>query len=143
MRLSRRALAILLLSLAGIGVSAYLLYYHWSPAEALCAGGKGCAEVDASPYSEVLGVPVSLLGLLMYAGLAGLSLLSRTGWRGQASLGIFGLSLVGVLYSAYLAYLEIFVIHAICLWCTASAVIVAAIFGLSLGPVLREGQRGL
>ena len=139
-RYTWRALAILLLSLAGMGVSAYLLYYHWSPAEAFCAGGKSCAEVDASPFSEILGVPVSLLGLFMYAGLAGLALLSVKGWRGSASLGVFGLSLVGLLYSVYLTYLEVFVIHAVCLWCATSAVIITVIFALSLGPALREQE---
>ena len=37
-----------------------------------------------------------------------------------------------LLFSAYLTYLELFVIHAICRWCVGSAVIITAIFVLSL-----------
>jgi uncharacterized membrane protein len=53
-------------------------------------------------------------------------------------LAVFGISLIGVLYSAYLTYLELFVILAVCKWCVASAVIMVVFFLLSLfevGPV--------
>jgi uncharacterized membrane protein len=39
---------------------------------------------------------------------------------------------IGVLFTVYLTYLELFVIHAICRWCVASGVIIVAIFILSL-----------
>ena len=53
-------------------------------------------------------------------------------WAAYTALAIFGVSLVGVLYSAYLTYLELFVIYAICRWCVASAVIMAVFFILSI-----------
>jgi uncharacterized membrane protein len=47
-------------------------------------------------------------------------------------LAIFGISLIGVLYSAYLTYLELVVIYAICKWCISSAIIITVISLLSL-----------
>ena len=44
---------------------------------------------------------------------------------------------VGVLFSAWLTYLELAVIHAICIWCVTSAAIVAAILLVSVAD-LRE-----
>ena len=43
-----------------------------------------------------------------------------------------------VLFTVYLTYLELFVIHAVCRWCVGSAVIILAIFGLSLADLRRR-----
>ncbi len=126
--------SILVLSLAGIADSLYLFYEHLGH-EVMCLTDTGCAAVDASPYSELAGVPVSLLGLGSYLALFALTALGlryrslRPAW---IHLGIFGISLVGVLYSAYLTYLELYVIHAVCSWCVISAGLIALIFALSL-----------
>ena len=45
---------------------------------------------------------------------------------------ILGLSFFGLLYSIYLSYLELFVIHAICPFCALSAVILLAMFVISV-----------
>ena len=39
---------------------------------------------------------------------------------------------VGVAFTIYLTYLELFVIHAVCTWCLASAGIIAGIFVASI-----------
>jgi uncharacterized membrane protein len=39
---------------------------------------------------------------------------------------------LGVVFTLYLTYLELFVIHAICRWCAASGVIVLAVFVAAL-----------
>jgi uncharacterized membrane protein len=38
----------------------------------------------------------------------------------------------GVLFTAYLTWLELFVIHAICRWCVGSAVIIVTVLVLAL-----------
>ncbi len=132
-RLRRAAGAIVVLAALGIGVCGYLLYEHYC-APIACIG-TGCARVDASPYSEIFGVPLSALGLLSYGAIGGLGLgaLRRGGPRaGAFFLGIFGLALVGVLFSAYLTYVELAIIRAVCTWCATSAALIAAIFGISL-----------
>lgn len=127
-------------SVLGILVSAYLTWIHWSDSKALCAGVGDCEAVNTSAYSEVAGIPVALLGLGMYLVLFGLSVYSQRATPGTAStvmLAVFGISLAGVLYSAYLTYIELMVLHAICPWCVTSAVLIALIFGLSLRDVAR------
>ncbi len=121
------------LAVAGLLLSAYLTWVHLVGAEPVCAfGGGGCRAVQASSYAAVMGVPVPMLGLAGYAGLLLAAVL-----RGEAGayLGLL-VALVGALFSAYLTYLEAFVIHAWCQWCVVSAVVVSLIFLLSI-PGLR------
>jgi uncharacterized membrane protein len=129
-----------LLALAGIGVSGYLTWAHLANRSVLCGTSQGCDIVQQSVYSEVGGIPVALLGLAAYIALFILTLLrghSLAGWEEYIPLAVFGISLIGVLYSAYLTYLELFVIYAICRWCVTSAIIITAILLLSL-PDLKE-----
>jgi len=133
------ARAVVLLSVAGMAVSGYLTYARWTHSEPFCANLGGCAQVAASPYAEVRGVPVALLGLGYYTLLAGMGGLSWR-WGGQRlALAIFGLALAGFLYSAYLTYLEVFVIYAVCLWCVVSALLVTGILALSLAGLRPSG----
>jgi uncharacterized membrane protein len=117
-----RTLRVLLGVLAAIGllISAYLTWVHFARVAPVCVGGSGgCETVQSSRYATVLGVPVSVLGLVGYAGLLFSALL-----RGGPGVYLgFLIALVGTLFSAYLTYLEVFVIHAICQWCVASAAI--------------------
>jgi uncharacterized membrane protein len=85
-----------------------------------------------------MGIPMPTLGLISYLVLLGLLAvqpqvaLKKQAWTPYIALAIFGISLAGVLYSAYLTYLELFVIYAICRWCVASAVVMVALFILSI-----------
>jgi uncharacterized membrane protein len=124
-----------LLALAGLGVSGYLTWTHVTNQAIACGGLQDCDIVQQSVYSTVLGIPVALLGVAAYATLLALLLLHGRlpeALDAYIPLAIFGISLIGVLYSAYLTYLEIYVIYAICRWCAISAVIITAIFFLSL-----------
>ena len=117
----RAVLAVL--AAAGVLISAYLTWTHLSGTAPACVDGSGgCETVQTSRYSEILSFPVATLGLVAYAGM-----LLSAAVRGEtaALLGLF-VALVGALFSAYLTYLELFVIRAICQWCVASAVLVVA-----------------
>jgi uncharacterized membrane protein len=131
----------IMIALAALGliVSGYLLFSHYSEANVLCVEGGGCDQVRQSAYSEALGIPVALLGVLGYLLILGTLILEGTGHDGAAitPLLAFGLTLVGTLYSAYLTYLELFVIFAICPYCAASAVIMVALFGLATYRLLQ------
>jgi uncharacterized membrane protein len=132
----------ILLTVAGLGVSAYLMWGYTTPGVTLaCGGSSGCETVKNSVYASLLGIPLPVMGLAAYTALLLLLLVSNRlmAWTAYIALAIFGISLVGVLYSAYLTYLELFVIEAICRWCVASAIIMAVIFGLSTLNLLREG----
>ncbi len=120
-----RTLRVLLGGLATLGLlaSAYLTWVHFAGLEPVCAAGShGCRTVQASRYATVLSIPVAVLGLAGYVGLL-LAAVSRG--EAGAYLG-FLVALVGTLFSAYLTYLEVFVIGAVCQWCVASAAIMTA-----------------
>lgn len=129
----------IILTVAGLGVSAYLMWGYTVPGATLsCGGSSGCETVKDSIYANLAGIPLPVLGLMSYTALLILLLsqgqpaIARRGWSPFVALAIFGISLAGVLYSAYLTYVELFVIYAICRWCVASAIIMVVIFVLSI-----------
>lgn len=115
------------LALLGMGISAYLTFTHYRGLEPFCLGERGCAVVQASPYAVLLGIPVALWGLLLYSCLALLSLAEAIRPQAQlpARLGSMALAGGGALYSAYLTWVEVAIVRAICWWCVASAGVVA------------------
>lgn len=114
----------LLLAFLGILISGYLLYVRISDTEAVC-GLSTCNIVNGSSYAFFLGVPVSVWGLIFYLSLIILLLAKK-------SKLFFMATLAGVLFSAYLTYLEAFVIHAWCQWCILSAWISVCLFIISI-----------
>ena len=122
--------AALALSVVGVGIAGYLTYVHYAGVSPVCEIAHGCEKVQTSQWSKVAGVPVALLGLLGYA-----AILAATLARGEtALLAAAGATLVGAGFSAYLTYREAFTIHAICMWCVASAVLMVA---LAVGTTVR------
>ena len=116
----RLRLAALVLALVGIGLAVYLTYVHYAGLQPFCAGGShGCERVQSSSYAKLGGIPVALLGLVGYVAIA--AALVAPGER--ARLAAAALAVSGFGFSAYLTYLELFVIDAICQWCVASAVL--------------------
>jgi uncharacterized membrane protein len=126
------------LAAAGLLISAYLTWVHFARVAPVCVGGSGaCETVQSSRYAEVLGVPVSVLGLVGYA-----SLLFSATLKGEVGVYLgFLTALIGALFSAYLTYLEVFVIHAVCQWCVASAAIMVAALICSALQVWRLTER--
>jgi uncharacterized membrane protein len=129
-----------LLSLTGLFISAYLYLYKLGKIGSLACGTGGCETVQWSPWSRVAGIEVSLVGVLGYASLLVLCLVAlqpnMVHRRGPALL-LAVLSGIAVLFTLYLTYLELFVIHAICRWCVASGVVIVGIFILSLFDLRR------
>jgi len=124
-----------ILCVLGLGVSGYLTWTHLAGTDPYCGSAHGCSDVQNSPYSEVVGIPVSVIGLIGYVVLLTLSLLrGRLGPDVEIYVPVlsFGAALIGVIYSGYLTYLEVSVIGAWCYWCVTSAVIITAIWVLSI-----------
>lgn len=131
--------AIALLAALGLADALYLLTIHWGWGQAVCLGVGECEVVNASRYSELFGVPVALLGALSYAALIATSIMILRGVLAEyARIAQFLIAAIGVAFSAYLTYIELFVLHSICPWCVLSAIIITAIAVLS-GLQLREG----
>ena len=133
----RLRLASAFLALAGAAVSSYLLWVRETGANLICATG-GCETVQSSQYSEILGMPVALLGLACYVALFATALLRSE----NARLPHIALALTGVVFSTYLLYVQIELIGAVCQWCLASDGIVSGVAVLALLR-MRVAQRVL
>jgi uncharacterized membrane protein len=123
---ARLRVAIASLSLVGVALTSYLLYVRWAGATLACTTG-GCETVQASSYSKLLGVPVALLGLGAYATIFVTSLFRSD----LARAATFSLALAGVAFVAYLLYMQLAVIHAVCEWCVASDIVITAVAALA------------
>ena len=131
----------LIAAIIGALDSIYLSWVKLSHSETLCAPGLGdCFTVNTSVYSEVYGIPIALFGLVSYLIIIAILLFeARSAFlQENGSLAIFGISLVGVLYSAYLSYLEAYVIHAWCPYCVLSAIMITIIFIASIFRLKEE-----
>ncbi len=134
-RLSVSRLAVPVLGILGIAITSYLTYTHYSGAKAICIAGASCDAVLTSHYSEVWGIPLSLFGLAMYIVITAMGFwfaLRESASEHLLALGIYGIAVTGILFTAYLYYLEIFVLHAFCTWCIASSIVLALIFVFSI-----------
>ncbi|MGE3074934.1 MAG: vitamin K epoxide reductase family protein [Dehalococcoidia bacterium] len=124
---------LLLAALAGVAISGYLAWENSQGKSGVCTVVHGCSTVQESKYGKILGVPVSVPGLGLYLVLAAaavVTMLDFRGWRAYATLiGFYG-ALMGLAMSAYLTYLEAFVIDAWCIYCIGSALLMVV---LSLG----------
>jgi uncharacterized membrane protein len=125
--------ASILLAVLGLLDSIYLVWVKYTGTYALCGPIGNCESVNTSQYSEIFGIPISMLGAGAYAIIIVLLLLENRGqfWAEFGSMIVFGMSLVGVLYSIYLTYIEIAVLKAICPYCVISAIILFILLFLS------------
>ena len=137
----RSGLAMTALDLTGLVIATYLSITKLTGGAPVCGPIHGCDTVAASSYSEVLGIPVAVYGVGFSLVLVGLAL---AWWRladGRALLGAYGLGLLGCLVVAGLTYLELFVIHAICVYCVAYAVTVVAGFVVAAATLRMRPDR--
>jgi len=121
-------------AVVGFVDSVYLTWIKLAHLEVICSDIGDCEKVNTSPYSEIAGIPVALFGAGAYVIILILFFLeNRSGfWEENSALNIFGVSLIGVLYSGYLTYIEIAIIHAICPYCVLSAIAILIIFIISI-----------
>jgi uncharacterized membrane protein len=113
-----------ILAVAGLVTSAYLTYSHYADDPTVCAGIGSCEFVQTSKYSEIAGVPVALMGLAYFIAmicLCGVRLLRGEAVDSWVRPVVFTLTLGSSFFVAYLTYVELFVIDAICVWCVATA----------------------
>lgn len=124
-----------LISLAGLFLGAYLTLYKFGLIGTLACNVGSCEQVQTSRWSVFLGVPVATWGVGYYVMMLALSmagLQSRFADSRRLSLGMVLLAGWGVLFTAWLNYLEAFVIHAWCEWCLGSAGMVLLLFVLAV-----------
>ena len=112
-------------AILGLALASYLVYVHYSGTPPACTAGNACLKVQTSVYSKLAGVPVALIGLIGYVGIF-LSLLVPD--RDEVRLATLVMTVIGVGFSGYLTYRELFTLKTICEECATSAVLMALLF---------------
>jgi len=128
-----------LLSLGGLGISAYLTAAHYVGTQALACSDNGivnCAKVTTSAQSHIAGVPVAVLGLAYYLVVTALNL--PAAWRSsdrRLHVARLALASAGMLFVLYLVSAELLIIGSICIWCTAVHVVTFLLLVLVVATV--------
>lgn len=124
-----------LISLAGLFLGLYLTLYKYGFIGRLACNISSCEQVQTSRWSVFLGLPVAAWGAGYYAVMLVLTvtgLQPRFADSRRLSLLLIVLAGWGVLFTAWLNYLEAFVIRAWCEWCIGSATMVVLLFVLAV-----------
>ena len=131
----RPRVIIAMLSLVGVFIALYLTLYKIGVIGDLTCTVGSCETVNTSRWAMLLGMPIAAWGLGTYVILLLLAVVGvqeRFETSRPLSTALLLVSGWSVLFSAWLTYLELFVIKAICIWCVTSAVVMVAIFITSL-----------
>lgn len=131
MRAEHSRLMMIALSMIGIIDSIYLTVDSFAKISPFCPaeGVIDCVKVTQSIYSHPYGIPVALLGLLWFTAMLGLGVL-RLSFAPYLMLPLW---LAGIIMVGYLIYVEVFLLHAICLYCTLAHTCTA----LMIIPIVR------
>ena len=131
----------LLLLLSGLGLadSFYLSWVKIYHTEVFCGGSSNCETVNSSSYADLFGIPIAFLGLAAYSVIIGILFIGKQKMfsRDGITFAVFGITLIGTLFSIYLTYIEIYVIHAICPYCLVSAVVMLLLLILSINKLFK------
>jgi uncharacterized membrane protein len=135
--MGHRRAALLAAGLAAVGlvIAVYLLAVKLAGGVPVCGPLGGCDTVNTSIYSEFMGIPIAFFGAVgSGAVLLGVGGWWRNGRRGLL-LGAYLVGLASLPVLAYLTYLEIFVIGAICVWCVAYGLTVIGAWLATMGAL--------
>ncbi len=124
----------------GLVVASYLSVVELSGGVPVCGPLKGCEEVAKSQYAWLGPIPVAVFGV----GLSLILLAAALGWwktGDRRLLAIhYGLSLVGVTFEAWFMFAQVFLIEAVCVWCTAYGISLILRFVIALIVWLRRDK---
>ena len=124
-------LAAALVALIGLADSMYLTVHHLTAVPVPCSILSGCETVLTSQYAEIAGIPLAAFGGLAYFVAFSLAILAAFGNRLMWTL--FGVQVTLMsLFTAWLIYLQAFVIGAFCQFCLLSALTTFALLALFL-----------
>lgn len=131
---------LVVLDLIGLAIASYLSVVELGGGVPYCGPLHGCETVAASQYAWIGPLPVAVYGVALSLILLTLALAwVRT--DNPALLDVhYGLSLVGVIFEVYFLALQVFVIHAVCIWCTLYGLSLILRFFVAMVIWLRRGR---
>jgi uncharacterized membrane protein len=115
-------------ALIGLGAAGYLTYTKYAH-DGICGVSGGCTVVQTSTWSELVGIPVSVIGVVGYVAI--LAALLAPQRLELVRLGLVVMTGIGFLFSLYLMYRAYITLEAFCPFCTTSAVCQTLLFLLS------------
>lgn len=130
------AIAMMVVSFLGFVDATYLTVTRYYQANVPCTFTHACDTVLKSEYSTILGIPVVLMGALYYLSIFlgsyfFLEYRSRTYFKITAAS-----TTAGFLFSAWLMYVQGFILEAFCQYCLISAATSTLLFVLGMGAIL-------
>ncbi len=130
-----------IVALGGVADAVYLTVHHYTGEQVPCSIVAGCEQVLTSSYAEIFGIPLAVFGAAAYFVAFSLAILAAFGnrlmWR------FFGVQVVlMVIFTAWLIYLQAFVIQAFCQFCLISAAITFTLFVIFLASKLAQKKTG-
>ncbi len=135
LKISRVLIAVF--ALAGFGIMLYLTVIHYTQDQSFCDISQkfSCDVVTTSIYSEIFGLPISILGLLYFSWI----LFSIFYIKGDNFFRTnFLITLFVLIPSLYFSLIEIFVIKSICVLCETSKALMAAILFIAAFDMRRR-----
>jgi uncharacterized membrane protein len=129
---------LVLLAVIGAGIALYLTLYKVGVIGVLSCSIGSCETVNTSKWSMLLGIPIAAWGLAAYVALLVIAMAGSAESREESvPIAQMLVALAGwsVLFSGWLTYLELFVIHAICIWCVTSAALWVVILAVSIADL--------
>lgn len=123
---------VLAVSIVGFFDAAYLTIQHYTQFTLPCTITHGCELVTNSEYSQIMGIPVALLGALYYLAIFLAVYIMMETKKTEYLRFVAIATTFGFLFSAWFVYLQLFVIHAICQYCMFSAFTSTTMFAASV-----------
>ncbi len=115
-----------IVALVGVADSVYLTVHHYTAEPVPCSLVAGCETVLTSTYATFADIPIAAFGALAYFIAFALALLA--GFGNRAMWALFGVQVVLMfLFTAWLVYLQAFVLGAFCQFCLLSAATTATL----------------
>ena len=128
------------LDVIGLVIACYLSVVELGDGVPYCGPLHGCETVAQSEYARIGGVPVAVYGVVLSLVLLTLAIAwIRTDRPGLLDAH-YGLSLIGVIFEIYFLTLQVFVIHAVCIWCTAYGLSLILRFLVAMAIWVRRGR---
>lgn len=128
------------LDVIGLAVAMYLSTVELEGGVPNCGPLHGCEVVAQSQYARIGGIPVAVFGVMLSLVLLTLALAwIRTNNPTLLDLH-YGLSLIGVIFEVYFLSVQIFILHAVCIWCTTYGASLLMRFAVALVIWVRQGR---
>jgi uncharacterized membrane protein len=131
---------LIVLDMIGLAIASYLSIVELGGGVPYCGPLHGCETVAASKYAWIGPLPVAVYGVMLSLILLTLAIAWVRTDKPELLDVHYGLSLIGVIFEVYFLTLQVFVIHAVCIWCTLYGVSLILRFLVAMVIWLRRGR---